>query len=335
MSAALRLLPALSAPVRMALRNWVVSVFQKGGGPVVDYDHPPGDPGLFGPDSVTWKIHADFPGMMAGGIAALMLQTLHPLALAGVWDHSSFRTDILGRLRRTTAFVAATSFAPTAEAEKMIAKVRAIHTQVKGRLPDGRRYSANSPRLLTWVHCTEMWSFLAGYRMYRSELPLAIQDRYYAETAQLAEALGAKKVPKSVAEIEAYFESVQGDLEFSDRSVDVLAVLAGIELPIPASAVARELFLGSGAALLPPWAQRRMGRGRVQQLRDRAAARGLKAMGPLFRAALKEGVGAHSCRRVGVSAQAMQFGEDFKLARVAPAPRTRKPRHSREAPASA
>jgi uncharacterized protein (DUF2236 family) len=309
----------LTAPARIALRNWVVGVFQRGAsGLQVDYDQPLGDPGLFGPDSVTWKIHSDFPGMMAGGIAALMLQTLHPLALAGVWDHSSFRTDILGRLRRTTAFVAATSFAPRAEAEQMIAKVRAIHTQVKGTLPDGRRYSANSPKLLTWVHCTEMWSFMAGYRMYRSELPLAIQDRYFAETAQLAEALGAKKVPKSVAAMEAYFAQVQGELEFSDRSIDVLAVLYGIKLPIPASAIARELFLGSGAALLPPWAQDRMGRSRVQHLRDLAAARGLKAMGPLFRAALREGVGARSCRRVGVTSQAMQFGDDFELSADVP-----------------
>lgn len=301
----------LTAPARTALRNWVVGVFQRGAsGPQVDYDHPVGDPGLFGPDSVTWKIHADFPGMMAGGIAALMLQTLHPLALAGVWDHSSFRTDILGRLRRTTAFVAGTTFAPTAEAERMIAKVRAIHTQVKGRLPDGRRYSANSPKLLTWVHCTEMWSFMAGYRLYRGDLPREIQDRYFAETARLAEALGAKKVPKSVAAMEAYFESVQGDLEFGERSRAVLEVLYSIELPIPAGIVARELFLGSGAALLPDWARAKMGRGRLAHLRDLAAARGLKAMGPLFRAALTEGVGARSCRRMGVTRRAMQFDAD-------------------------
>lgn len=310
MTALERLGPVLTAPARVALRNWVVGVFQRGAsGPEVDYDQPLGDPGLFGPESVTWKIHADFPGMMAGGIAALMLQTLHPLALAGVWDHSSFRTDILGRLRRTTAFVAATSFAPTAEAERMIARVRAIHTQVKGRLPDGRRYSANSPKLLTWVHCTEMWSFMAGYRRYRGELPVAIQDRYFAETGRLAEALGAKRVPKSVAAMEAYFASVQDELEFSERAVDVLAVLYNIDLPIPASAVARELFLGSGAALLPAWARERMGRGRVQRLADLAAARSLRAMGPLFRAALKEGVGARSCRRVGVTPEAMQFAD--------------------------
>lgn len=314
-----RVVPVLTAPARAALRNWVVGVFRSGpgssGGPQVDYDHPPGDAGLFGPDSVTWKIHADFPGMMSGGIAALMLQTLHPLALAGVWDHSSFRTDILGRLRRTTAFVAATTFAPTAEAERMIAKVRAIHRQVKGTAPDGRRYSANSPALLTWVHCTEMWSFLAGYRMYRrADLPRAVQDRYFAETARLAEALGARKVPKSLAQMEAYFESVQDQLAFGERSRAVLEVLNGIELPIPMAAVARELFLGSGAALLPGWARDRMGRGRIQRARDLAAARGLKAMGPLFRAALVEGVGARSCQRLGVSRRAMQFGDDWGAA---------------------
>lgn len=81
---------------------------------------------------------------MAGGVAALMLQTLHPLALAGVWDHSSFRTDILGRLRRTTTFVACTTYASTAEAERLIAMVGAIHRKVRGTAPNGRRYSAMS-----------------------------------------------------------------------------------------------------------------------------------------------------------------------------------------------
>lgn len=294
-----RALP-LTAPLQRLLRDWIVGVLQRDAGPAIGYDAPAGDPGLFGPQSVTWRIHADFPGMMAGGVAALMLQTLHPLALAGVWDHSSFRTDILGRLRRTTAFVAGTTYAPTAEAERLIAMVRGIHQRVRGTAPDGRRYSAMSPPLLTWVHCTEVSSFMAGYEFYRGvELPEAVKDRYFAETALIARALGARKVPVTAAAMQAYFEAVQAELQFSPRSQAVLEVLAAIELPIPLSAAARGLFLGSGAQLLPPWARRQLGFGAAERLRHRLAAETLKRIGPLLRSALRAGVAAKSCERVG------------------------------------
>lgn len=296
-----RLNRRLTAPIEKRLRDWVIGVFPRDQKLAIDYDQPLGDPGLFGPDSVTWRVHGDFPGMMAGGIGALMLQTLHPAALAGVWDHSNFRDDLIGRLRRTTAFVAGTSYAPTSEAERLIARVRRIHERVRGVTEDGTPYEANDPALLTWVHVTEVSSFLRGYLLYaHPALPIARQDRYYAENARVAEALGARGVPKSVAEVEAYFASVQGDLRFSWRSREVLAVLDGMKLPIPMSGVSKHLFLGAGAALLPDWATARIERSRLQRLRDEAAARSLNALGPLFRAALSDGIAARACRRVGI-----------------------------------
>jgi len=291
----------LSAPLQAQIRKWVMGVFPREDRNPVDYDHPVGDPGLFGPQSVTWKIHGDFPGMMSGGICALMLQTLHPLALAGVWDHSNFRADLVGRLRRTTTFVAATTYAPTREAERLIARVAGIHERVRGHAEDGRAYSAADPDLLTWVHVTEMSSFLAGYLRYcRPSLPVSVQDRYYWETSRIAEALGARRVPKSVAGVEAYFRRIQPQLEFSARSVEVLGVLKSIRLPIPDGGASRRLFLGSAAVLLPDWALNHLRRSRLERLRDAAAARTLQAAAPLVRAALKDGVGARSCARTGV-----------------------------------
>lgn len=292
----------LTKPLQRRLRDAIVGILQRDSGVVINYDLPLGDLGLFGPQSVTWRIHADFPGMMAGGVAALMLQTLHPLALAGVWDHSSFRTDILGRLRRTTAFVAGTTYAPTAEAERLIAMVRHIHRTVRGTAPDGRRYSAMSPSLLTWVHCTEVASFMAGYEFYRGDsLPVAVQDQYFAETALVARALGARKVPASRAAMDAYFADVQAELQFSARSRAVLDVLAAIELPIPFSQSARGLFLGAGATLLPGWACTQLEFTRMERLRHRAAGLSLKQVAPLLRAALRDGIGARACRRVGIN----------------------------------
>ena len=301
------LLPALTGPVKTRLRNWVIGVFPRNQQLAIDYDQPPGDPGLFGPDSVTWRIHGDFPGMLAGGIGALMLQTLHPAALAGVWDHSNFRADLIGRLRRTTAFVAGTSYASTREAERLIARVRGIHERVIGVTEDGQPYAANDPALLTWVHVTEVASFMRGYLLYaRPTLPLEIQDRYYAEQARVAIALGARDVPRSIAEVEAYFAAVQNDLRFSGRSREVLSVLAAMRLPVPMAGVSKHLFLGAGAALLPDWAAARIGRSTIQRLRDQAAARSLNALGPLFRAALTDGVASRACRRVGVEPETLR-----------------------------
>ncbi|RZK81376.1 MAG: DUF2236 domain-containing protein, partial [Methylobacterium sp.] len=122
----------------------------------LDLSRPAGDPGLFGPGSATWAVHGDFTSMMIGGVCSLLVQMLHPAALAGVWDHSDFRRDMLGRLKRTAQFVTVTTYGSTAKAEGMIGRVRRIHDRVGGTLPDGTPYSANDPALLTWVHAAEV-----------------------------------------------------------------------------------------------------------------------------------------------------------------------------------
>ncbi len=290
----------LPAPVRGRLHDWVIDALSRDGA-APDYDAPLGDPGLFGPDTVTWKIHADFPAMMAGGLGALMLQTLHPLALAGVWDHSDFRGDTLGRLRNTIAFVARTTYAPRATAEQAIERVRFIHRRVLGTAADGRAYSAEDPHLLNWVHCTEAWSFLEGYKTYcYRAVPRAMQDRYLQETARIAEALGAREVPKSLAELEAFFRAVRPELVCDARTREVLAVLDTIRLPIPLAGLSRSVFLGAGMALLPDWALKLMRKSRFAQLRDQAAARSLKLIAPSIRDAMAEGgLAWRACARTG------------------------------------
>ncbi len=288
------------APARRVLRRKILAVLShEGKSP--DYDAPAGDPGLFGPDSTTWKIHADFPGMMAGGLAALMLQTQHPLALAGVWDHSDFRHDMLGRLRRTIAFVSRTTYAPCAPAEAAIAHVRHVHRHVKGTAPDGRAYSADDPHLLNWVHAAECWCFLRAYETYcRTSVPVAAKDRYLAETARVAEMLGARDVPKTWVDLDAFFRDVQGELVVDGRTREVLRVLHAIALPVPMARLGRGLFFGAGAALLPDWALERLRRTRRERLRDHAAAGALKLVAPSIREAMAEGgLAWRSCLRTG------------------------------------
>ncbi|MEK6348882.1 MAG: oxygenase MpaB family protein [Burkholderia sp.] len=274
-----------------------------GGGPSIDYSSPPGDPGLFGPDAVCWRVHADFTAMMAGGIAALLLQALHPLALAGVWDHSSFRTDILGRLRRTATFVAGTTFASRADALHLIERVKTIHDGVTGTAPDGRPYRASDPALLTWVHVAEVSSFLAGYLRYvNPALTGEEQDRYYAETSRIAVMLGAADVPCSRAEIAAYLARMRGELVAGERTHEVIRVLR--EAPVPRAVMrpASALLFHAGVDLLPDWAQRQLGLAALAPMRRIVARPGVRLMGPVMRWALVNGAAKRSRRRVAAAA---------------------------------
>lgn len=266
----------------------------------VDYEQPVGDPGLFGPASVPWRVHSDFTCMLIGGIAALLMQTLHPLALAGVWDHSKFREDMLGRLRRTGQFIAATTFGSRGDAERLIARVQAIHRHIRGQAADGRPYSAEDPALLTWVHVAEVSHFLAAYlRYYDPHLSGTEQDRYYAEIALVAERLGATDVPRSRAEIAAYYQAIRPQLVCDDRSREVCRVL--LQAPAP-SALAKPfgaLMMQAGIDLLPDWASEELG---FQQglLQRRLIRTGISATAPVLRWAVRNGSSHRARRRMGI-----------------------------------
>jgi uncharacterized protein (DUF2236 family) len=286
--------------VRSRLANGVTSL-TTGSGPSLDYSSPPGDPGLFGPDAVCWKVHADFTSMMTGGVSALLLQVLHPVALAGVWDHSTFRTDILGRLRRTATFIAGTTYGNKHDALALIERVKQIHLSVTGTAPDGRPYRASDPELLTWVHVAEVSSFLKAHLRYVNPLlPLDAQDRYYAETSTIAEMLGATNVPKSCAEIDEYLASMQPQLEASERTRGVLKVLMNAPTPSVAMKPASALILNAGVDLLPDWAQSMLGFGALATLRRAWTRPGVKMIAPLIRWALNNGVSKRARRRAAM-----------------------------------
>src|SRR5436309_10540841 len=147
------------------------------------------DLGLFGPDTVAWKV-IGHPVALIGGMRALIIQSLHPLAMAGVAQHSDYRGRALGRLRRTAAYVTATTFGDTETAYAAAARVRAVHRRVRGIDPVTRRpYSADDPDTQLWVHCVEWHSFLAIYRAYGGRLSPEAQDRCHAEGARVVASL--------------------------------------------------------------------------------------------------------------------------------------------------
>lgn len=171
-----------------------------------------GDAGLFGPESVVWRIHAD-PVMLVGGLRALLVQGLEPRAMAAVDQHSAFREDPWGRLERTTHFVLATTYGDTAAAEAAAARVRAVHTRIHGVDPvTGEAYSASDPDLLLWIHAVEVESFLLAYRTYAGRVSADDGDRYVSEMARVAEMveLPAGRAPRTEGELRDYLRSVRG-----------------------------------------------------------------------------------------------------------------------------
>ncbi len=266
----------------------------------VDYENPPGDPGLFGPESVCWRVHGDFTSMMVGGISALLLQALHPLALSGVWDHSNFREDLLGRLRRTGQFISATTFGSHADADRLIERVKRIHASVSGTAPDGRPYAASDPDLLTWVHVAEVSSFLKSHLRYLNpDLPAAEQDRYYAEVALIAERLGAGDVPRSRAQIEAYLKLTSPQLRSDERALEILQILRTAPAPSPLLRPFGTLMLHAGVELLPEWAQEMLGL-TLSESRRQLIRAGVRSTAPVVRWAVRSGSVHRARRRMGL-----------------------------------
>lgn len=265
----------------------------------LDLENPKGDPGLFGPDAICWQVHGDFPSMLIGGISALMLQALHPLALAGVWDHSNFRQDMLGRLRRTGQFISGTTFGSTRDANWLIDKVRTIHLQVMGTTLDGRPYAASDPDLLTWVHVAEVSNFLAAHLRYLNpDLSLADQDRYYDETALVAERLGARSVPHSSQEVADYLVVIRSQLMCDERSREVLRLLLTAPAPSWMAKPMGSLMMQAGIELLPDWASAMLGLHQSAMQRKMICA-AVRRSAPVLRWAVRNGSIHRARRRMG------------------------------------
>ncbi|MEH0580972.1 MULTISPECIES: oxygenase MpaB family protein [Streptomyces] len=244
-----------------------------------------GDPGLFGPRSVTWQLHGD-PMMWVAGIRALYLQALHPRAVRAVMQNSDFRRDAWGRLMRTAAFVGTTTYGTTEAAERAGARVRRIHRTLSATDPDtGERYAVDEGGLLLWVHCAEIDSYLHVLR--RSGYPLtdAAADRYLAEHRVSARLVGLDPdaVPADRAEMDAYFEKMRPELAAGPeaREVDDFLLRPPTHpLLVPARALLWRRVAHLAYASLPPYAHQLYGRPAPQPA---TVTRELRAMGTLLR----------------------------------------------------
>jgi uncharacterized protein (DUF2236 family) len=223
------------------------------------------DFGLYGPGSVTWRVHNE-PILFVAGLRALFLQSLHPRAIAGVAQNSDYKTRPFHRLEQTSNFVITMIYGTTPEAERAAARVRGIHSRLRGRdLFTGEQFRLDEPELLRWVHVTEVESFLTVARRAGVRLTDAEADAYFLEQRRGAALLGLdpETVPGSVAEIERYYADIQPHLAMTKEAADTLVFLTVPPMPFGLGwTPARAMYLGVAAlamGLMPAWARRRYG----------------------------------------------------------------------------
>lgn len=217
--------------------------------------HDTPGPRWFAEDRPIRRVHGD-ASMFVGGLRALLLQSLHPLAMAGVADHSDYRGDPWGRLARTSTFLAVTTFGTSTDAQRAVDRVRGIHTRVRGTAADGRPYQATDPHLLEWVHIAEVDSFLLAHQLYgAAPLDQPGRDDYIADTARVAMSLGVPDPPRTEQELAERIAAYRPELESSDAARDAARYLL-ITPPLPLIARAPYAVLAAtSVAMLPPWAR--------------------------------------------------------------------------------
>jgi uncharacterized protein (DUF2236 family) len=224
------------------------------GGP--SYLEPAGDPGLYGPDSVAWRVHANLVSLAIGGVAAVLLELAEPRVRSGVWDHTSFRTDPLARMQRTAAAAMLTTFGPTAAAEATIAHINQLHARIRGVTPDGEPYWAGDPELLGWVHMTAGYGFLNAYLRYVDPtLSAAEQDRYYREGSRNGRAFGVGEPATSAAAVQARLDLMRPRLTAHPILLEFIGIVSGASPVGPLGRPLQHLLVRAAVDLLPSgWA---------------------------------------------------------------------------------
>ncbi len=218
----------------------------------VEFSRPAGAEALVPGDSVSWRIFANPVTLFIGGVAAVILELAEPSVRAGVWDHSSFRSDPLTRLRRTGAAAMITVYAPRDVATSMIGRVVALHEKVRSALPDGRSYRANDPRLLDWVQATATFGFAEAYHQYAARLSEAERSAAFAEGMPAARLFGATGAPGSLQDWEALLARTLPALQPSETLKEFLQIMRSAPiLPRPLRALQR-LLVRAAVEIVPP-----------------------------------------------------------------------------------
>ncbi|HVZ99681.1 MAG TPA: oxygenase MpaB family protein [Caulobacterales bacterium] len=250
---------ALTLPFQRRLDAAISAWLGAPGAPRVDFSAPAGAPALLPPDSVTWRVMKNPVALIVGGVAAVILELAEPRVRTGVWEHTRFRSDPVGRMKRTGRAAMTTIYAPAETARAMIEAVNRRHGNVTGATPDGAAYSADEPALLNWVQATASFGFLEAYCRYARRLSACEQNQFYAEGAPIAALYGARGAPASTLELEALFARMRPNLEPSPIVHEFLQILARSDfLPAPLAPL-KPAMIAAAIAITPPWTRELLG----------------------------------------------------------------------------
>jgi len=272
-----------------------------------DFMEPKGDPGFFGPGSLTWVVFANPLPMAVGGIAATILELAEPRVRAGVWNHSTFRKDPLSRVQRTGIAALVTAYGGRAQAEELTARVRRMHDKVKGIADNGEHYHGNDPELLRWVHVTAAWGFLQAYRRFvNPALSRADQDQYYAEgpNGAMLYGLDSGDVPTSRAATEACMRAMALRLEPSAVLDEFLTLVRDVPFLLP-TVGAQRIIVDAAIELLPRWAREQLGLTTSSLTRGPRTAL-LRSLAQVMTWGLRASPAHQACARVGANPSVLQ-----------------------------
>ena len=228
------------------------------------YGGEPGDPGLAGgPGSLSWEINGDLASVLSAGMAAIIMEVLHPSVMSGVFEQSSYATEPLERSRNTLGYVLRTTFGSTASATAVIERVKKVHSHIEGVRPDGVPYRALDPELIAWVHTCIPWAIMEAFHRYRRPLSPAERDRYLAEQAPIGRMGGAEWVPESMAELDDYVERMRPLMSMNEQTRQFIAFLSGdsdCEFGVgPSKQLANRMGIATSMSLMPAWARQLTG----------------------------------------------------------------------------
>jgi uncharacterized protein (DUF2236 family) len=271
-------------------------------GRTIDFTQPPGEAALFAPDSLSWRIFKNPVALLIGGIAAVILELAEPAVRTGVWEHSTFRKDPMGRLQRTGLAAMVTVYGARSVAESMIARVVRMHAKIAGETPAGVPYSACDANLLTWVQATASFGFSEAYSRYVDPLSEAEFDAVYCEGAPVSQLYGVLAGPRSDAQRRALFDSMRGRLEPSPvifQFLEIMRVTPAFPRPLHWM---QRLLVRAAVDLIPDWMRDCFGLTEDFGLSPRERWIVRLAGGLSDRIVLAESPAAQACLRLGLPA---------------------------------
>ena len=290
----------LPRPLQRRIEATAAALLHPPGGPPVDFATPAGEPALAAPDSVAWRVFKNPVALFVGGVAAVLLELAEPRVRTGVWEHTGFREDPLGRLRRTGLAAMVTVYGPRGVAERMIAGIVGAHEAVRGHTPAGEPYHANDPALLSWVQATAAFGFGEAYSRYVRPLSGAEFDRLLAEGMPAAALYGARGAPASRAGLAALFGAPR--LDPSPILAEFLGIMRRAPVLPPALRPLQGMLVRAAVDLLPPAERACLGLSPREGLRPWERPL-LRALGRLAdRLVLRDGPAARACLRLGLPA---------------------------------